>query len=81
MTRAHNHSAAKKPANLSLNQELLAEARRLKINLSATLEKALTAEIKARQEQEWLEKNSESLEACNDFSDKHGLFSDSFRGF
>ncbi|MBB3059953.1 type II toxin-antitoxin system CcdA family antitoxin [Microbulbifer rhizosphaerae] len=81
MKQAYDHSAPKKPTNLSLNQELLTEAKRLKINLSATLEKALAAEVKTRQEQEWLKKNRESLEACNDFVEKHGLFSDSFRGF
>ena len=41
MRNAYSTQAPKKAANLSLNSELLAEAKRLNINLSATMEKAL----------------------------------------
>ena len=40
MKTSFNAQAPKKPTNLSLNSDLLAEAKRLNINLSATLEKA-----------------------------------------
>jgi post-segregation antitoxin (ccd killing protein) len=46
--------APKKATKLSLNSELLAEAKRLNINLSATMEKALEKEVAARLKAEWL---------------------------
>ncbi|HDZ9249163.1 TPA: type II toxin-antitoxin system CcdA family antitoxin, partial [Vibrio cholerae] len=73
--------APKKATNLSLNSELLAEAKRLNINLSATMEKALEKEVSSRLKAEWLEKNAEAIEACNELTEKHGLFSDSYRVF
>ena len=81
MKYAYNESAPKKPTNLSLNKDLLSEAKRLKINLSATLEQALAKEVKARQKDEWLKNNKASLEACNKLAEENGLFSDSFRAF
>lgn len=41
MATSYDHQAPKRPANLSINADLLAKARDLKINLSATLEQAL----------------------------------------
>lgn len=81
MKSSYDQSAAKKPTNLSLNKDLLSKAKELDINLSATLEKALAAEVSKRQAEEWLKANKKGLEACNDFVEKHGLFSDAFRGF
>lgn len=76
-----NIQTTKKATNLSLNSELLAEAKRLKINLSATLEKALQLEVNAKLREEWIEQNSEAVEACNKLTEEHGLFSDSYRKF
>jgi antitoxin CcdA len=65
-----NASAPKKPTNLSINSDLLAAARELKINLSATLEEALIQEVKALMRKHWLEENKEAIDACNDFVEK-----------
>ena len=81
MKTVYNTQAPKKAANLSLNSELLAEAKRLNINLSATMEKALMKEVSQRLRAEWLEKNTEALDACNELTETHGLFSDSYRVF
>lgn len=81
MKYSHDERAPKKATNLSLNKDLLIEAKRLKINLSATLEYALVEEVKVRQEQEWIKNNKASLEACNKLADENGLFSDTFRDF
>ena len=48
-----NTQAAKKPANVSINSDLLRKAKELKINLSATLESALMDIVKARQRELW----------------------------
>ncbi|EPB3091708.1 type II toxin-antitoxin system CcdA family antitoxin, partial [Vibrio vulnificus] len=54
MRNAYSTQAPKKATNLSLNSELLAEAKRLNINLSATMEKALEKEVSQRLKAEWL---------------------------
>ncbi|HAS6031786.1 plasmid maintenance protein CcdB [Vibrio vulnificus] len=81
MRNAFNTQAPKKATNLTLNSELLAEAKRLKINLSATMEKALEKEVSQRLKAEWQEQNAEAINACNELTEKHGLFSDSYRVF
>ncbi|EHK9018665.1 type II toxin-antitoxin system CcdA family antitoxin [Vibrio vulnificus] len=81
MRNAYSSQAPKKAANLSLNSELLAEAKRLNINLSATMEKALEKEVNQRRKTEWLEQNADAINACNELTENHGLFSDSYRVF
>lgn len=77
----YSRQATKRAANLSLNSELLAEAKRLNINLSATMEKALEREVSKKLREEWVDNNSEALDACNKLTEKFGLFSDSYRKF
>lgn len=74
-------ATAKKAANLSVRTDLLEEARAYKINLSRTLEIALTAEVKKEKERRWLEENRAAIEAYNREIAEHGLFSDGFRSF
>ena len=76
-----NTQAPKNPTNLSLNSDLLAEAKRLYINLSATLEKALIEDVNERKRAEWLQDNASAIQACNELTENHGFFSDSFRVF
>ncbi|WP_188863942.1 type II toxin-antitoxin system CcdA family antitoxin, partial [Aliivibrio fischeri] len=38
-------------------------------------------EVSKLKRQEWLEQNSEAIDACNELTEKHGLFSDSYRVF
>ena len=81
MDTLYNLAALKKPANLSINSDLLKKAKSLDINLSATLEAALAAEVKRRRADQWLKDNMASLDAYNAFVEKHGVFSDGLRGF
>lgn len=69
----------KKATNLSINKELLAEARNLKINLSATLEEALQKKVREKRRKQWLEENKEAIQTCNELTEKNGLFSDKYR--
>ena len=61
MSHVFDSSAAKKPTNLTVNSDLLSRARKLNINLSATLEKALVAELKNAEKQSWLKKNKKAM--------------------
>jgi antitoxin CcdA len=71
----------KKATNLSINKNLLAEARELKINLSATLEEALEEKVREQRRKQWLEENQQAIQACNELAEKNGLFSDKYRVF
>jgi antitoxin CcdA len=81
MTHLYNPQAPKKAANLSVNSDLLTQAKQFNINLSATLEKALSEEVRKSKEKTWLEENKEALALANQFVEKHGLFSDKYRMF
>ncbi len=71
----------KRSANLSINAELLDQAKALDINLSATLEQALDAEVRARLREKWLEENREAIAAYNERVERDGVWSDGLRGF
>jgi len=79
MTQPYDHSAPKKPTNLSINSDLLEKARNLKLNLSATLENALATEVRKMERAQWLEKNKKAIDEANQLAEKNGLFADSYR--
>ena len=81
MRKIYDTNAPKKPANLSINSDLLNEAKLLKINLSATLEAALLSELKAARRDLWLAENKGAIDACNKLAESHGLFADKHRVF
>lgn len=71
-----DRTAKKRAVNLFVDVELLEEARRLRINISETLERRLRMIVKAEQERQWLEDNREAIEAYNRRVAEHGLLSD-----
>ena len=71
----------KRATNVSINEGLLEAARALDINLSATLEKALDAEVRARRREKWLEDNREAIAAYNERIERDGMLSDHVRAF
>ena len=79
--REESTSYTKRAANLSVNAELLDQAKALDINLSATLEQALEAEVRLRKRERWLEENREAIAAYNKHIEEHGIFSDHVRLF
>jgi antitoxin CcdA len=76
-----NASAAKRATNVSVRVDLLAAAREAGLNLSATLERALTGELAELKRRKWREVNEEAIAAYNEFVDTHGTFSDDVRSF
>lgn len=71
----------KKATNLSVDERLLDQARRLKLNLSQVLETGLADAIRRHERAEWLRKNRAALEAYNEHVEKHGVFSEGLRSF
>jgi antitoxin CcdA len=66
----------KRAVNLFVDAELLDEARRLRINVSETLERRLRAIVRAEQEKRWLEQNRAAIDAYNSRVATHGLLAD-----
>ena len=81
MRPADSSKAPKKPVNLSINSDLLTVARSLNINLSATMEAALSEAVKRKQRERWLSENQAAIEAYNERVDTNGVFSDGLRKF
>jgi len=81
MASIYDLSAPKKPTNLTVNSDLLAQARALGINLSAVLEQSLVQEVKRRKAEAWLQENRAAIETYNQEVSQRGVFSDGLRFF
>lgn len=71
----------KKSVNVSLAPELLDEARKQNINLSALLTEALLEKFRENQRRTWLQENQQAIDALNQLVDDNGSFSDFQRAF
>ena len=69
-------ASKKRNTNVYLNADLIAQAKELDLNLSATLNQALELAVKEGQRDRWLKDNRAGLEALNGFVEENGLFSD-----
>lgn len=76
-----NPAAPKKSANLSINADLLQQAKQLNINLSQTLELHLAEIVRQAQSEQWLAANKNALEEYNRRIEVRGTFSDGLRRF
>ena len=70
---------ARKPVNVSLDADLIAQAKALDLNLSRALEEGLRARVKAEQARRWREENAEAIRLSNEELDRNGLWSDGLR--
>ncbi|MCC7252650.1 type II toxin-antitoxin system CcdA family antitoxin [Hyphomicrobium sp.] len=71
----------KRAVNLSIDADLLAEAREAGTNLSALLEEALARDLQERRSEKWRQENRKAIQSHNRFIRKHGLLSDDWRKF
>jgi antitoxin CcdA len=76
-----DQTAPKKSANLSINADLLRQAKQLNINLSQTLEQHLAEIVRKAQSEQWLAENRNALEEYNRRIEARGTFSDGLRRF
>jgi len=74
-----DRTAKKRAVNLFVDVELLEEARRLRINISETLERRLRTIVKAEQGRRWLEENREAIASINTFIERNGLLASRLR--
>ncbi|WP_283195810.1 type II toxin-antitoxin system CcdA family antitoxin [Rhizobium sp. AN80A] len=71
----------RKAANLSLDSELVAQARELNLNVSKAAEDGLRRAIKSERERLWLIENAEAIAESNAYVEKHGLPFAKYRTF
>lgn len=77
----YNHDAPKQTTHLSINSDLLRQAKENKINLSQTVEKLLSEVIREKKRREWLDSSKEAIEEYNQFIQNQGCFGDKLRCF
>jgi antitoxin CcdA len=70
---------SKKRAQVSIDSELLARTRELRINVSAALEGDLRELVVERSARVWLEENAGAIEDANKLLERRGLWSDGQR--
>lgn len=71
----------RKPANLSLDSDLVSQARDLQINLSRAAEEGIARAVKGERERLWRIENAEAIEASNKYVEEHGLPLAKYRQF
>lgn len=81
LAESYNPEAPKKPTNLSINSDLLRQAKACHINLSQTLEQRLIELVRESRRQEWLKENQAALVEYNSRIETRGAFGDSLRRF
>ena len=79
VTMVYNKNAKKKATNLSVNSDLLVQAKKYNINLSSTLESTLEKVIRDEKEKRWKAENQEFIEAYNKDVEKNGIFGEEYR--
>ena len=80
-TQFFNAAAPKKPLNLSINSDLLKQAKALRLNLSQVFERQLIEVVRQAYRRQWLQENQAALKDYNRHIERNGVFSDKFRRF
>lgn len=73
--------APKKASNLSVNADLLAQARELGINLSRVFEERLAEIVVQARREQWLEDNRDAIQDYNQRIINHGSYGDGVHRF
>ena len=81
MSQLSDQNASKKATILSINNDLLANVRKLNIKLFASLEQALEIELRVFERDNWLKNSKIATGKLNELAAKNGLFSDAYRTF
>ena len=80
-TRFFDQGAPKKATNLSINSDLLHQAKERHINLSQALELRLAEVLREEKSRTWQEENGEAIGDYNRRIEACGTFSDGLRRF
>lgn len=64
---------ARRTTSMTLDREILDEARALDLNVSRAAEAGIAAAVKAEKERRWREENAEAIRAYNEYIEKNGI--------
>ena len=73
LTASRPRTASKRATNVSLPEDLLAEAKALQINISQAAEAGVAQAITRARSELWLAESQEAIESSNAYVEKHGL--------
>ncbi len=71
----------KKPTNLSIDTELLKEAKELGINLSSSAEDGLREAVRQTKTEQWNLENAEAIKSWNKWVEKNDIPLEEYRQF
>lgn len=74
-------NAIRQPANLSIDAQLMKEAKTLEVNVSRAAEAGIAEAVAAEKSRLWKLENRAALEAWNEYVDRNGLPLARFRQF
>ncbi len=72
--------APKRATNLSINSDLLKQAKEIGINISQFVERSLGEQVKRHKHAAWLRENRDAIDGYNAEVNRVGVFGDSWRG-
>jgi len=78
---ASHRPTPKRPTNLSLDHELLKEARSLDINVSQAAESGVQQAVKSAKAAAWKRENAAAIESSNTWVEENGLPLEKYRPF
>jgi antitoxin CcdA len=78
-SRAIGNATPRRGVNLSVDANVLREAREYDLNPSATLERALVEQLRQLRAERWLAENKDGIAAYNALVEQHGAFADTLR--
>jgi antitoxin CcdA len=76
-----NPDAPKKSTNLSINSDLLRQAKEHQINLSKALEQRLSEMLRQEKRRQWKEDNRDAIDDYNRRIEANRVFSEGLRNF
>lgn len=71
----------RRAANVSLNAQMVDDAKELGINISRACEEGLAKQVKAERERRWIEDNRAAIDGWNAWVAEHGLPLEKYRQF
>lgn len=73
---SYNRTARKRACNVSINDDLLTQAKEAGIGISGVVEEALAKKLKEHSEQVWRERNAAALDDYNARIERDGTFAE-----
>ncbi|GLS30430.1 antitoxin CcdA [Mesorhizobium albiziae] len=71
----------RKPTNMSIDSNLIAEAKELEVNISRAAEAGIAKAVADEKARRWLEENKEAIESSNRYVEENGLPLAKYRPF